>query len=226
MHEDDNNRRSEWYTSTNSDTSPDRHTLSGPADETHSPEESDPPLNTAGRPPSFAEPYWSAKEQESKKSHRGAVRTISICLFVLVLIIASALIFTDRGGTVDIQLGDWAYHSGEELPEYSDDNYDDDFRAFFDDYYTEDDTITGENAIPKAETGTGVTLQFSPPSENGEMTLQEVYLKCMPSVVSITADVDEESYYWGSGVILTEDGYIITNTHVLDGTNKVTVTLW
>lgn len=226
MHEDDNNRRNEWYHSMNRDPSPDRRSLSGPADETYSPAETDPPLPSAGPPPSFAEPYWSANEQAPKKSHRAAVKTISICLFVLVLIIATALIFTDRGGTVDIHLGDWEYHSGDSLPEYPDDYYDDNFQDFFEDYYAEDDTITGENEIPRAETATGVTLEIFPPSEDGEKTLQEIYAKCLPSVVAITADVDDGSYYWGSGIILTSDGYIITNTHVLEGTNAVTVTLW
>jgi hypothetical protein len=143
MFEDDSNHRNEWYHSMNRNPSPDRHPLSGPADETRAPDEIDPPPRSAGRPLSFDEPYWSTKEQAPKKSHRGAVKVISICLFVLVLIIASALVFTDRGGNVDIKLGNWEYHSGDSLPESSDSIYDDDFQDFFDNYYTEDDAITG-----------------------------------------------------------------------------------
>ena len=65
------------------------------------------------------------------------------------------------------------------------------------------------------------------PDETEELTLRELYERCIPSVVGITAMVpDGSGYFWGTGIILTEDGYIVTNTHILDGTDSVTVTLW
>ena len=53
------------------------------------------------------------------------------------------------------------------------------------------------------------------------------------SVVEITTEAISMSYYFqqlistgaGSGVILTEDGYIVTNNHVISGASKIAVTL-
>ena len=30
----------------------------------------------------------------------------------------------------------------------------------------------------------------------------------------------------GSGVVITNDGYIVTNNHVIEGANKIMVTSW
>ena len=65
------------------------------------------------------------------------------------------------------------------------------------------------------------------PEPSEELTLHEIYEKCAPSVVAIAATVpDSTGYFWGTGIVLTEDGYVVTNTHVLDGTDSVVVTLW
>lgn len=53
---------------------------------------------------------------------------------------------------------------------------------------------------------------------------EEIYEKVNPSIVSIIAltSAGEAS---GSGVIMSEDGYVITNEHVIDGASSVTVQL-
>lgn len=69
--------------------------------------------------------------------------------------------------------------------------------------------------------------------ENVETSdVKAVAKKCSPSVVEImTESVSTHSFFSnaissgaGSGVILTKDGYIVTNHHVIDGANKVKVT--
>lgn len=64
------------------------------------------------------------------------------------------------------------------------------------------------------------------------MTVQQITEKTKSSVVEIkTESVASDSWMQqyvtqgaGSGVIITEDGYIVTNNHVIDGANKIAVT--
>ena len=67
------------------------------------------------------------------------------------------------------------------------------------------------------------------PTGKGSLSLQEVYSKCAPSVVAVTAFIEEKSddrYYWGTGIVLTKDGYIVTNAHVVEGSCRARITLW
>ena len=75
--------------------------------------------------------------------------------------------------------------------------------------------------IPSAPTGTGVTVTFSPAGEE-ELSYEEIYTQCAPSVVSITARNIRASS-GGTGVVLTADGYILTNAHVVAGASRVQV---
>lgn len=66
-------------------------------------------------------------------------------------------------------------------------------------------------------------------------SLADVASAVSPSVVVVTTEqIVTDSYFWGgqqvlsgagSGVILTSDGYIVTNYHVVEGAQQVTVTL-
>ena len=60
--------------------------------------------------------------------------------------------------------------------------------------------------------------------QEGGLSLQEIYAKVSPSTVSITAMSFGGSSY-GSGIIMTESGYIITNCHVVDEAASFLVTL-
>ena len=78
-------------------------------------------------------------------------------------------------------------------------------------------------AIPQAATGTGVTVSLHPVQGEG-LTYAQIYERALPSLVSIES-TGEEGYSAGSGVVLTEDGYIITNAHVVAGAQSVRVIL-
>ena len=72
-------------------------------------------------------------------------------------------------------------------------------------------------------------LQQSPqgreniPMEGG-LSLQEIYVQNIPSVVSISCS-GYGSSSTGTGVVITDDGYIVTNAHVVDGAGSIDVLL-
>ena len=85
-------------------------------------------------------------------------------------------------------------------------------------------TINGSHG---SETITPVANTLS----GGQMTIPDIYDKVSPAVVSIISTMQSSSSYLqnstatgnGSGVILTADGYIVTNNHVVDGASIITV---
>jgi len=74
---------------------------------------------------------------------------------------------------------------------------------------------------------TVLNIQASPSSienipQEGGLSLQEIYSRTIDSVVSITctAGSTESS---GTGVVISKDGYIVTNCHVVDDAQTITV---
>lgn len=89
--------------------------------------------------------------------------------------------------------------------------------------------------VSTASTDTANVQQMSnqTATPEGELTVEQIAAKAADSVVEITTEgVSTDSAMRqvitqgaGSGVILTEDGKIVTNNHVIDGASKITVTL-
>ena len=80
-----------------------------------------------------------------------------------------------------------------------------------------------EEDLPWGEPDPGVEISLSEPS--GQLlTAQEIYQQVLPSVVCVQAD-HGSSYNVGSGVILTSDGYIVTNYHVIEECSALEVML-
>ena len=66
-----------------------------------------------------------------------------------------------------------------------------------------------------------------------ELTTQELVAQVAPAVVSIVTETVTYNWFWqavpqtgaGSGIAISSDGYIVTNNHIVEEAQKVTVTL-
>lgn len=86
----------------------------------------------------------------------------------------------------------------------------------------EEDNTTPPS-IPQAPTGSGVELTVSP-AQGDALTHTQVYEKNAPSIVSLEA-YSSAYVSTGTGIVMTQDGYIITNAHIVAGAYKVNVVL-
>ncbi len=103
------------------------------------------------------------------------------------------------------------------------------------------DAFAGSNGTEKKPESNTLSIANSGPEDsvkntvntanNGQMGIPEIYDKVSPAVVSIISTSKTNGSYLqssaatssGSGVILTSDGYVVTNNHVVDGASIITV---
>jgi S1-C subfamily serine protease len=85
------------------------------------------------------------------------------------------------------------------------------------------DYSTTPPSIARAATGTGFTVTLTPAPEE-PLTYTQIYEKVAPSMVSIEAQ-SQTALSTGTGIVLSEDGYLVTNAHVVAGAQAVRVAL-
>ena len=160
-------------------------------------------------------------EPSSKTDRHQRTKRI-IAIVVILAVLASAITWSviprSGGARPVIGSGDWNDSSQQaEFP----DNFDD----FFSSYYTAAENEKVEVRIPGSREELSYELALN--SDSGEeLTLQQLYRKCAPSIVAIAGYTDGMAgYNWGTGVVLSADGLILTNTHVIDDCDSAEVVL-
>lgn len=152
-------------------------------------------------------------EKKKRKPGKASWRIGGAILLVVLLIAASSLIFSDSN-----QRTEAPYISGDGMP--------DDWNDYLDNYYQVTESKDAEIKLPRAELVPDFKVAIS--SDRGkELSLQELYDQCSKSIVAIKGYQDGvDGYYWGSGIILSKDGLILTNTHVIENCDTARVTLY
>ena len=152
-------------------------------------------------------------ERKKKNPRRTAWRIGGAILLVVLLIAASSLIFSGSN-----QKTETPYIDGSNMP--------DDWNDYLENYYQTTESSDAEIKLPRAELAPDFKMSIS--TERGEeLSLQELYDQCSKSIVAIKGYQDGvDGYYWGSGIILSEDGLILTNTHVIEDCDTASVTLY
>ncbi len=152
-------------------------------------------------------------EKKKRKPGKASWRIGGAILLVVLLIAASSLIFSGSN-----QRTEAPYISGDGMP--------DDWNDYLDNYYQVTESKDAEIKLPRAELVPDFKVEIS--SNRGkELSLQELYDQCSKSIVAIKGYQDGvDGYYWGSGIILSEDGLILTNTHVIENCDTASVTLF
>lgn len=82
------------------------------------------------------------------------------------------------------------------------------------------------NALSISESGEGIIKPMVSDGTENALSIPQIYDIVSPSVVSIISTAGnglKTTSSSGSGVILTEDGYVVTNNHVIDGASIITV---
>lgn len=123
------------------------------------------------------------------------------------------------------------YEAGDSEEWYSDDEVPDDWDypdpdEYFDgEYGYEEYPSASEEELPRTELIGPMEVDIVSSRGKRALSYQEVYAKCAPSTVSITV-YSNTGIGTGTGIVMTEDGYILTCEHVIADSSSCTVTTW
>ena len=172
-----------------------------------------------------------AAPEKTKKKSRNWLRGLIAVTIIVGLIVGSALLFPNGNAPKSGETNNGGENNGSGFgqfilpPNEDDGTLPDDYREFFENFYTTTDSSRTVINIERAELPIDFACAVVPAGE--EITLQELYRGCAPSIVGISGYKNGKSgYNWGTGVVLSTDGLILTNTHVIAECDRAAVTLF
>ncbi len=87
-----------------------------------------------------------------------------------------------------------------------------------------DDYADAETTIPRYPNGDGTRLRYAE-THGSALSIQDVYVRVNPCTVTVATALPDGGAIIGTGVIFTENGYILTNAHVVAGGTRCYVVL-
>lgn len=162
------------------------------------------PAQQAPIPPEKQPPAAGTAARPKKKNPLGWVLLFFACCFAV-----NAAVGWLRSADFELDVDSWTEG------DYSEEDGDED--DFFYRFWNEE--VDGEEetySLPSYEgDSSGLSVALQSAVGKRALSYQELYEKCRPSMVSITVTAGR-SGATGSGIILTEDGYILTCHHVVE----------
>ena len=142
----------------------------------------------------------------SPRRRKKGLRIFLACMLALVLLSGSVTVwwffFADDGGD---------YYIDNDFGSYWDGRFE-----YRDEEGYQDSSDRGRTTIPRAPHTDKVQLKYSE-THGKALSIQDIYKKVNPSTVTVLTGLRDGSAMVGTGVILTEDGYVLTNAHVIAG---------
>ena len=165
--------------------------------------------------PNYTQPASSASNiQRPEAKLPGGRRTRIIALILCAALLLGGIIYA-------IFETDWDSESENE------DGMPKSYQTYFEDFYSSASSTPANVKLEKLQNRGSLSLKIGSGSA-GKLSFNEIFEKCSPSVVGIKSfdGKGDDSYSWGSGIIVSADGYILTNTHVIDEGTRATVQLY
>ena len=148
--------------------------------------------------PECVRPVPAQQAAPQKKKRRGLWIFLGVMGALAVVLILAALLGGGTNGPI--------YDGDSSAGDGSDD------ASSITDIYADHHTT-----IPKVD-GYDPTLRMAVLDTFGdELTATEIFARVNPAVVMVVADQGDDSASVGTGVIMTADGYVVTNAHVISG---------
>lgn len=156
--------------------------------------------------PDHTSPFRRPPKQ--KKASGRAKRAFALSLSLILLLSGAGVGYrlSLGDGLHDFFPGLWTF-SVPEVPQWNE-------------WVEELDTPAPQTSAPRAPLERQ-TLRLAPLSDSA-LSPQEIYRKASPAIVGVRAFLDN-GVALGTGVVMTRDGYIITNAHVITGGSSLEV---